>query len=145
VASKLASNLNVAAINLYSRYKRRKYHAQESGGKNYRNPWTDKEVVVSNGVVTSRKPHDIPAFNREMIELFSKGATGSGKPVQKSRLNETFLTTGPQHLADCGPTFLRGGLCSAVHPTLNRNRVPFGQLFCGTKVTFSGGPARFTL
>jgi protease I len=36
--------------------------------------WVDKEVVESNGVVTSRKPDDIPAFNREMIELFSKWA-----------------------------------------------------------------------
>jgi protease I len=33
--------------------------------------WVDQEVVVSNGVVTSRKPDDIPAFNREMIQLFS--------------------------------------------------------------------------
>jgi len=45
--------------------------------------WVDEEVSVSNGVVTSRKPDDIPAFNREMIALFSKAATGSGKPVQK--------------------------------------------------------------
>lgn len=41
--------------------------------------WVDKEVVVSNGVVTSRKPDDVPAFNREMIALFSKGAAGRGK------------------------------------------------------------------
>ena len=34
--------------------------------------WEDKEVILSNGVVTSRKPDDIPAFNREMIALFSK-------------------------------------------------------------------------
>ena len=36
--------------------------------------WVDEEVVLSNGVVTSRKPDDIPAFNRQMIDLFSKGA-----------------------------------------------------------------------
>ncbi len=40
--------------------------------------WVDKEVVVSNNIVTSRKPDDIPAFNREMIELFSKGM-GAGE------------------------------------------------------------------
>ena len=45
--------------------------------------WVDKEVVVSNGVVTSRKPDDIPAFNREMIDLFSKGVTASGKKERK--------------------------------------------------------------
>jgi protease I len=42
-----------------------------------------EEVVVSNGVVTSRNPDDIPAFNREMIALFSKGVTIGAKPVQK--------------------------------------------------------------
>ncbi|MFZ0817560.1 MAG: type 1 glutamine amidotransferase domain-containing protein [Candidatus Sulfotelmatobacter sp.] len=45
--------------------------------------WADEEVIVSNGVVTSRNPDDIPAFNREMIALFSKAAAGNGKPVQK--------------------------------------------------------------
>ena len=34
--------------------------------------WVDEEVVVDNGLVTSRKPDDIPAFNREMIGLFSR-------------------------------------------------------------------------
>jgi protease I len=32
----------------------------------------DKEVVTDNGLVTSRKPYDIPAFNREMIALFGE-------------------------------------------------------------------------
>ncbi|CAN5328744.1 type 1 glutamine amidotransferase domain-containing protein [soil metagenome] len=32
--------------------------------------WVDKEVVVENGWVTSRKPEDIPAFNKAMIEEF---------------------------------------------------------------------------
>ncbi len=45
--------------------------------------WVDQEVVLSNGVVTSRKPDDIPAFNREMIELFSKGTAASGKSERK--------------------------------------------------------------
>jgi protease I len=35
--------------------------------------WVDKEVVVDNGIVTSRKPDDIPAFNEKMIEEFSEG------------------------------------------------------------------------
>ncbi|WP_272913977.1 DJ-1/PfpI family protein [Nostoc punctiforme] len=33
--------------------------------------WVDREVVVDRNLVSSRKPDDIPAFNREMIELFS--------------------------------------------------------------------------
>ena len=35
--------------------------------------WVDKEVVVDNGLVTSRKPDDIPAFNEKMIEEFTEG------------------------------------------------------------------------
>lgn len=35
--------------------------------------WVDAEVVVDNGLVTSRKPDDIPAFNRKMIEEFCEG------------------------------------------------------------------------
>jgi protease I len=34
--------------------------------------WVDQEVVVDGALVTSRKPDDIPAFNREMITLFGK-------------------------------------------------------------------------
>jgi len=35
--------------------------------------WFDEEVVVDANLVTSRKPDDIPAFNREMIKLFAEG------------------------------------------------------------------------
>jgi PfpI family intracellular protease len=32
--------------------------------------WVDEEAVVDRNLLTSRSPHDIPAFNREMIKLF---------------------------------------------------------------------------
>ena len=35
--------------------------------------WSDKEVVVDNGLVTSRSPRDLPAFNKKMIEEFAEG------------------------------------------------------------------------
>jgi protease I len=35
--------------------------------------WVDQEVVVDSGLVTSRKPDDIPAFNGKMIEEFAEG------------------------------------------------------------------------
>jgi len=35
--------------------------------------WVDREVVVDQGLVTSRKPDDIPAFNAKMIEEFAEG------------------------------------------------------------------------
>jgi protease I len=34
--------------------------------------WVDREVVVDDGLVTSRTPDDIPAFNRKMIEEFAR-------------------------------------------------------------------------
>jgi putative intracellular protease/amidase len=37
--------------------------------------WADEEVVVDKGLVSSRKPDDIPAFNRKMIEEFAKAGT----------------------------------------------------------------------
>lgn len=40
--------------------------------------WVDQEVVVDQGLVTSRKPDDIPAFNREVIGLFA-GARGQAR------------------------------------------------------------------
>lgn len=35
--------------------------------------WVDQEVVTDNGLVTSRNPQDIPAFNKKMIEEFAEG------------------------------------------------------------------------
>lgn len=35
--------------------------------------WTDQEVVTDHGLVTSRNPDDLPAFNRKMIEEFAEG------------------------------------------------------------------------
>ncbi len=45
-----------------------KTDVKNAGGK-----WVNEEVVVDNGLVTSRKPDDIPAFNKKMIEEFCEG------------------------------------------------------------------------
>ncbi|CAA2160906.1 type 1 glutamine amidotransferase domain-containing protein [Methylobacterium brachiatum] len=42
--------------------------------------WVDEEVVVDQGLVTSRQPDDIPAFNAEMVKLFA-GARGQSRPA----------------------------------------------------------------
>jgi protease I len=34
--------------------------------------WVDQEVIVDGNLVSSRKPDDIPAFNRAMIDLFGQ-------------------------------------------------------------------------
>jgi protease I len=43
----------------------------ETDIRNAGGEWVDDEVVVDGNLVTSRKPDDIPAFNREMTRLFS--------------------------------------------------------------------------
>lgn len=35
--------------------------------------WVDEEVVVDNGLVTSRSPKDLDAFNNKMVEEFAEG------------------------------------------------------------------------
>jgi protease I len=35
--------------------------------------WVDREVVEDGGLITSRNPEDIPAFNRVILEEFAKG------------------------------------------------------------------------
>lgn len=41
--------------------------------------WVDEECVVDNGLVTSRKTDDIPAFNEKMIEEFAEGPHTRGR------------------------------------------------------------------
>jgi protease I len=45
--------------------------------------WVDEQVVTDNGLVTSRKPDDIPAFNDKMIEEFAEGAHRAQKAAGK--------------------------------------------------------------
>jgi deglycase len=53
---------------------RRRQDLRNAGAK-----WVDPEVVSDHNLVTSRKPDDIPAFNRKMIEEFAAEAlAGAG-------------------------------------------------------------------
>jgi protease I len=45
--------------------------------------WVDEQVVVDQGLVTSRKPDDIPAFNAKMIEEFAEGKHEGNKPSER--------------------------------------------------------------
>lgn len=44
--------------------------------------WVDQEVVVDNGIVTSRKPDDIPAFSKKFIEEIKEGIHARLVPAQ---------------------------------------------------------------
>ncbi|MBP6574020.1 MAG: DJ-1/PfpI family protein, partial [Flavobacteriales bacterium] len=35
--------------------------------------WVDEEVVVDNGLITSRSPKDLPAFNAKLLEEIAEG------------------------------------------------------------------------
>ena len=45
--------------------------------------WVDKEVVRDGTLVSSRKPDDIPAFNRELIQLLNEQAQEK-RPLRKT-------------------------------------------------------------
>ena len=47
--------------------------------------WVDEQVVVDGGLVTSRKPDDIPAFNAKMIEEFAEGIHAAQREKAASR------------------------------------------------------------
>jgi protease I len=49
--------------------------------------WVDEQVVCDQGLVTSRKPADIPAFNEKMIEEF-----GEGRHSQQAEKTEQALS-----------------------------------------------------
>ena len=49
------------------------YHSIKTDMKNAGANWVDEPVVVDNGLVTSRKPDDIPAFSTKLIEEFAEG------------------------------------------------------------------------
>lgn len=44
--------------------------------------WVDQQVVTDNGLVSSRKPDDLPAFNRKMIEEFREGKHARQQPAE---------------------------------------------------------------
>lgn len=49
------------------------YPSVQTDIKNARANWHDREVIVDNGLVTSRSPKDLKAFNEKMIEEIAEG------------------------------------------------------------------------
>jgi protease I len=48
--------------------------------------WVDQEVVVDNGLVTSRSPEDLPAFNKKILEELKEGRH---EPQQHKTVSKT--------------------------------------------------------
>ena len=55
------------------------YHTIQDDLRNAGANWQDAEVLVNHNWVSSRKPDDIPAFNREMLKLFAEATARNRK------------------------------------------------------------------
>ncbi len=55
--------------------------------------WVDAEVVVDDGLVTSRGPDDLPAFNAEMIAAFAQGAHDVQEPARPARFEPSAIAS----------------------------------------------------
>jgi protease I len=64
--------------------------------------WVDREVVTDNGLVTSRKPDDIPAFNRKMIEECAEGEHVRRQTTPAAQSVPEHIGRGNQHPEDMG-------------------------------------------
>jgi protease I len=49
------------------------YSSIQTDLKNAGANWVDQDVVVDQGLVTSRNPDDLPAFNRKLVEEVAEG------------------------------------------------------------------------
>jgi protease I len=58
--------------------------AMQTDVRNAGGYWVYREVVADKGLVTSRKPDDIPAFNAKMIEEFCEGAHAAEAAAARS-------------------------------------------------------------
>lgn len=61
------------------------YPSIQTDLKNAGANWVDQEVVVDHGLVTSRRPRDLEAFNRKMVEEFAEGDHEPTMPQQQAQ------------------------------------------------------------
>ncbi len=64
------------------------YYTIQDDIRNAGGTWVDRETVLDGNLLSSRKPDDIPAFNREMVALFERslrpGQQRVSEPVSRS-------------------------------------------------------------
>ncbi|MDB5078616.1 MAG: hypothetical protein JWP00_540 [Chloroflexi bacterium] len=61
------------------------YHTIKDDIRNSGGQWENTEVVRDKNWVSSRQPDDIPAFNREMLSLFSQSKPGASTAQSSTR------------------------------------------------------------
>lgn len=61
------------------------YHTLQDDIRNAGGNWEDREVLRDRNWVSSRKPADLPAFNREMLSLFAETRAAQRAGAQPSR------------------------------------------------------------
>ncbi len=61
------------------------YHSIRTDLVNAGAEWVDEEVVVDRGLVSSRNPDDIPAFNDAMLAEFARGRNASQQKHVEAR------------------------------------------------------------
>lgn len=59
--------------------------------------WVDRDVVVDEGLVTSRKPDDIPAFDAKMVEEFAEGPHRGQRAKAAKTSSARTRTSSSQH------------------------------------------------
>jgi protease I len=69
----------LASSNLVRGRRITSYHTIQDDLRNAGAEWQDSQVVVDRNWVSSRKPDDIPAFNREMLKLFAQAGAKNRK------------------------------------------------------------------
>ena len=60
------------------------YPSLKTDLKNAGAAWVDQEVVVDRGIVSSRRPADLPAFINKMVEEFAEGRHGDAKTRRRA-------------------------------------------------------------
>lgn len=68
------------------------YPSLKTDLKNAGAQWSDEEVVTDRGLVTSRKPDDIPAFNRKMVEEIAEGIHDGKRSGQQAESSQNFTS-----------------------------------------------------
>ncbi len=74
-------NANVVGGMKLTSYPSLRVDLENAGAK-----WIDQEVVVDNGLVTSRTPKDLPAFNKKLLEELREGVRGERERMRTSAI-----------------------------------------------------------